>query len=63
VKQDNLLRNEPLFFEDMQCSAKMSVVKANKRKYKKDYIRYGVDSLQKDGEYILYGYVVHENTG
>jgi len=35
---------------------------ANKRKYKED-IRYGVACLQKDGEYIPQGYVVHENTG
>ena len=41
----------------------MSVAKANKRKYKEDYIRYGVACLQKDGEYIPQGYVVHENTG
>jgi len=27
----------------------MSVAKANKRKYKEDYIRYGVACLQKDG--------------
>jgi len=31
----------------------MSVAKANKRKYKEVYIRYGVACLQKDGEYIL----------
>jgi len=30
----------------------MSVAKANKRKYKEDYIRYGVACLQKDGEYV-----------
>jgi len=41
----------------------MSVAKANKQKYKEDYIRYDVASLQKDGEYIPQGYVVHENTG
>jgi len=41
----------------------MSVAKANKRKYKEDYIRYGVAYLPKDGEYIPQGYVVHENTG
>jgi len=41
----------------------MSVAKANKRKYKEDYIRYDGVSLQKDGEYIPQGYVVHENTG
>ena len=41
----------------------MSVAKANKGKYKKDYIRYGVACLQKDGEYIPQGYAVHENTG
>ena len=41
----------------------MSVAKANQRKHKEDYIRYGVVSLQKDGEYIPQGYVVHENTG
>ena len=41
----------------------MSVVKANKRKYKEDYIRYGVACLHKDGAYIPQGYVVHENTG
>jgi len=63
VKHDNLLLNESLFFEDIWCSAKISVVKANKRKYKEDYIRYGVACLQKDGEYIPQGYVVHENTG
>jgi len=40
----------------------MSVAKANKRKYEEDYIRYGVACLQKDGEYIPQGYVVHENT-
>ena len=45
------------------CGAKMSVAKANKRKYKEDYIRYDGVSLQKDGEYIPQGYVVHENTG
>jgi len=63
VKHDNLLFNKSLFFEDIECSAKMSVAKANKRKYKEDYIRYGVACLQKDGEYIPQGYVVHENTG
>ena len=41
----------------------MSVAKANKGKYKEDYIGYGVACLQKDGEYIPQGYVVHENTG
>jgi len=41
----------------------MSVAKANKRKYKEDYIRYGVACLQNDGEYIPQGYIVHENTG
>jgi len=41
----------------------MSVAKANKRKYKEDYIRFVVACLQKDGEYIPQGYVVHENTG
>jgi len=41
----------------------MSVAKANKLKYKEDYIRYGVACLQKDGEYIPQGYVAHENTG
>ena len=63
VKHDNLLLNESLFFEDIQCSAQMSVAKANKRIYKEDYIRYGVGCFQKDGEYIPQGYVVHENTG
>jgi len=63
VKYDNLLRNESLFFEVIWCSAKMSVAKANKRKYKEDYIRYGVACLHKDGAYIPQGYVVHENTG
>ena len=58
-----MLLNGSLFFEDIQCSTKMSVAKANKRKYKEDYIRYGVACLQKDGEYIPQGYVVHENTG
>ena len=33
----------------------MSVAKANKRKYKEDYIRYGVACLQKDEEYIPQG--------
>jgi len=41
----------------------MSVAKANKLKYKEDYIRYGVACLQKDGEYIPQVYVAHENTG
>jgi len=63
VKHDNQRLNESLFFEDIQCSVKMSVAKANKRKYKEDYIRYGVACLQKGGEYIPQGYVVHENTG
>jgi len=57
-----MLLDGSLFFEDIQGSAKMSVAKANKRKYKEDYIRYGVACLQKDGEYIPQGYVVHENT-
>jgi len=30
----------------------MLVAKANKRKYKEDYIRYGVACLQKNGECI-----------
>jgi len=41
----------------------MSVAKANKRKCKEDSITYDVACLQKDGEYIPQGYVVHENTG
>ena len=41
----------------------MLVAKANKQKYKKDYIRYGVACIQKDGEYVPQRYVVHENTG
>jgi len=41
----------------------MWVAKANKRKYKEDYIRYGLACFQKDGEYIPQGYVVYENTG
>jgi len=41
----------------------MSVAKANKRKYKEEYIRYGVGCFQEDGEYIPQGCVVHENTG
>ena len=63
VKHDNQLHNESLFFEDIQCSAKTSVAKAYRRKYKEDYIRYGFACLQKDGEYIPQRYVVHENTG
>jgi len=41
----------------------MSIAKANKRKYKEDYIGYGFTCLQKDGEYIPQGYAVHENAG
>jgi len=46
-----------------KTSSVVSVAKVNKRKYKEDYIRYGVACLQKDGEYIPQRYVVHENTG
>jgi len=41
----------------------MSVEKANMRKYKEEYMRYGVACLQKDEECIQQGYDVHESTG
>ena len=35
VKHASLLFDEPLFFPDIYCNAKMSIAKANKRKYRK----------------------------